>query len=152
MATYFHCKHPLDFFFQMICYSDFVYIQIEGLPTIILGVFCWFCLSDSPEQAQFLSDKQRQLEIDRLAQDADVSHNHSFSWLQVLSVFTDWKTYAYAIIYISGTIALQSITLFLPTLIDGMGHWTPVQIQLMTVPPYFAAFITILIVSRSSDQ
>ena len=52
-------------------------------------------------------------------------NDHSFSWSQVWSVFTDWKTYAYGTIYISGTIALQGITLFLPTLIDGMGQWTP---------------------------
>jgi hypothetical protein len=98
-----------------------------------------------------LSDKQRQLELDRLAEDAGASHNHSFSWSQVLSVFTDWKTYAYAMIYICGTTALQGVTLFLPTLIHGMGQWSIVQTQLMTIPPYIAAFVSILIVSRSSD-
>jgi hypothetical protein len=98
-----------------------------------------------------LDDKQHQLELARLAEDAGASHNHSFSWAQVRSVFTDWKTYAYAIIYICGTVAIQGITLFLPTLIHGMGQWSTVQTQLMTVPPYLIAFITILIVSRSSD-
>jgi hypothetical protein len=98
-----------------------------------------------------LNDKQRQLELDRLAKDAGASNNHSFSWSQVISVFTDWKTYAYAVIYICGTIALQGITLFLPTIIHGMGEWTTIQSQLLTVPPYVAAFITILIISRSSD-
>ncbi len=116
-----------------------------------MAIVCWFYLPDSPESARFLTDKQRQLEIDRLADDAGASDNHSFSWSQVWSVFTDWKTYAYGIIYIFGTITLQGITLFLPTLIDGMGQWTSIQSQLMTVPPYFAAFITILIISRSSD-
>ncbi len=98
-----------------------------------------------------MNDKQRQLELDRLAIDAGASNNHSFSWSQVISVFTDWKTYAYAVIYICGTIALQGITLFLPTIIHGMGEWTTIQSQLLTVPPYVAAFITILIISRSSD-
>ena len=113
---------------------------------------CWFCLPDSPEQARFLTDKQQQLEINRLADDAIIANEQSFSWLQVLSVFTDWKTYVYALIYICGTIALQGITLFLPTLVEEMGQWTPIQSQLMTVPPYLAAFITILVVSHSSDS
>jgi hypothetical protein len=112
---------------------------------------CWFYLPDSPESARFLTDKQRQLEIDRLADDEGASNDHSFSWLQVLSVFTDWKTYAFGTIYICGTVTLQGITLFLPTLIDGMGEWTSVQSQLMTVPPYLLAFVTVLIISRSSD-
>ncbi len=54
-------------------------------------------------------------------------------------------------IYICGTVSLQSITLFLPTLIHEMGQWTPVEAQLMTIPPYLIAFICILVVSRSSD-
>ncbi len=98
-----------------------------------------------------MNDKQRKLEVDRLAEDAGPSHTQSFSWSQVLSVFTDWKTYAYAMTYICGTIPLQGITLFLPTLIHEMGQWTTIQTQLMTVPSYIAAFITILVVSRSSD-
>lgn len=121
------------------------------MPTIILSFVCWFCLCDSPEQARFLNPKERELEILRLTADAGASQNHSFSWSQVISVFTDWKIYVYAIIYISGTIPLQGVTLFLPTLIHGMGQWTPVQSQLMTVAPYFAAFLMILIISCSSD-
>ncbi|CAF0725800.1 unnamed protein product [Rotaria sp. Silwood1] len=125
---------------------------IEGIPTIIVAILCWFYLPDSPEQARFLTDKQRQLEIDRLIEDAGASHHDSFSWSQVLSVFTDWKTYIYAMIYICGTVPLQSVTLFLPTLIRGMGQWTPILAQLMTIPPYLVAFIVILIISRSSDH
>lgn len=98
-----------------------------------------------------MSARQRELEINRLAEDAGASHNQSFSWSQVISVFTDWKTYVYALIYICGTIPLQGVTLFLPTLIHDMGEWTPLQSQLMTVPPYFAAFLMILVISRSSD-
>ncbi|CAF3727410.1 unnamed protein product [Rotaria sp. Silwood1] len=124
---------------------------IEGIPTIIVAILCWFYLPDSPEQARFLTDKQRQLEIDRLIEDAGASHHDSFSWSQVLSVFTDWKTYIYAMIYICGTTSLQCITLILPTLIYEMGQWTSMETQLMTIPPYFVAFIFILLVSYSSD-
>ncbi len=69
----------------------------------------------------------------------------------MLSVFTDWKTYVYSIIYIAGLISLQGITLSLPAIINALGEWTPLQTQLMTIPPYMAAFFAILIVSRSSD-
>ncbi|UJR25750.1 hypothetical protein I4U23_007100 [Adineta vaga] len=124
---------------------------IEGIPTVIFAFICWFYLPDSPEQARFLTNKQRQLQLDRLIQDTGISQDHSFSWSQVLSVFTDWKTYAYATIYICGTIVLQGITLLLPTLIHDMGEWAHMETQLMTIPPYMTAFITILVVSRSSD-
>ncbi len=116
-----------------------------------MAICCWFFLPDSPEQARFLTAEQRQLEIELLAQDSGASHSHSFSWSQVRSVFTDWKTYAYAIIYITGTTALQGVTLFLPSIIVGLGHWTSVESQLMTLPPYAIAFAATLLLSRSSD-
>ncbi|CAF3778009.1 unnamed protein product [Rotaria sp. Silwood1] len=124
---------------------------IEGIPTIIVAICCFLFLPDSPEHARFLSNEEREIEIRRMNNDAGASINHSFSWSQVWSVFTDWKTYIYSIIYITGTIPLQAVTLFLPSIINGMSKWTTVQTQLMTIPPYIAAFIAIIIVSRSSD-
>ena len=117
----------------------------------MLAICCWFFLPDSPEKAKFLTDEERQLHIDRLAEDAGTQKKEKFSWSQVFSVFTDWKTYMYAIIYISGTIAMQGITLSLPVIVNGLGEWSSVQAQLMTIPPYMAAFIAILIFGRSSD-
>ncbi|CAF1391416.1 unnamed protein product [Adineta ricciae] len=124
---------------------------IEGFPTILMSICCYFFLPDSPERARFLTVEQRQLEIEILAEDSGASHSHSFSWSQVKSVYTDWKTYVYAIIYITGTTALQGVTLFLPSIIVGLGKWTPVQSQLMTLPPYAVAFVVTLSLSRSSD-
>ncbi|CAF0903972.1 unnamed protein product [Rotaria sordida] len=125
---------------------------LEGAPTFILALCCWFLLPNSPEKAKFLNDQERQLEIDRLAKDAGPIKKDKFSWSQVLSVFIDWKTYIYAIIYITGTIATQGITLSLPMIIKNLGEWTPFQAQLLTIPPYMAAFFAILIVSYSSDH
>ena len=54
-------------------------------------------------------------------------------------------------IYITGTIATQGISLSLPIIIKSLGDWSSIQAQLLTIPPYMAAFFAILIVSRSSD-
>jgi hypothetical protein len=121
------------------------------LPNLVLGATCWFYLPDSLVQATFLSDEQRKIQADQLTQDRGASSDDSFSWLQALSVFTDWKTYMYALIHISGTVALQGATLFLPTLILEMGQWTKIQVNLLTIPPYLVALIFIFAVSRSSD-
>ena len=91
------------------------------------------------------------IQFDQLTKDLGGSSEDSFSWAQAFSVFTDWKTYIYAIIHISGTVALQGATLFLPTLILEMGQWTKIQVNLLTVPPYLVAFMLIFAVSRSSD-
>ncbi|KAK9765531.1 hypothetical protein K7432_006071 [Basidiobolus ranarum] len=125
---------------------------IEGLPTVALAILCWFILPDSPETAKFLNENERAYEINRLATDAGAANDHSWSWAQVGSVFKDWKTYAYMVIYITGTIALQGVTLFLPSIINGLGHWSPVKSQLMTVPPYAVAFFATIFLCISSDH
>lgn len=69
-----------------------------------------------------------------------------------MSVFTDWKSYAYALVYITGTTALQGVTLFLPSIVNNIGHWTKAESQALTTPPYFLAFIATLAIGWSSDR
>ena len=118
----------------------------------IVAVICWLYLPDSPEEAWFLTDQERKFLIVRLAKESGHTKSHLFTWPQVFSIFTDWKTYFYALIKLGGAIPLLGITLFLPTLIHDMGHWTQVEAQIMTIPPYLIAFCAILLVSRSSDR
>lgn len=119
---------------------------------IIIAVICFVYLPDSPEQAWFLTDKERKFVVVRLAKESGHTKSHSFTWPQVLSIFTDWKSYVYILIKLGGAISLQGVSLFLPTLIHAMGSWTRVEAQLMTIPPYLAAFCSIFIISRSSDR
>ena len=151
MATHVYCE-LLSVIGHYQCLDFTLPVQIEGLPIIVLAAFCWFYLPDAPEDAWFLTEKERKLLTYRLAQDAGSARNHTFSWPQVFSVFTDWKTFVYGLIKFTGAVPTQCITLFLPTIIHAMGHWSPVQTQLMTAPPYLMAFFSIILFSRSSDQ
>ncbi|KAG1302234.1 hypothetical protein G6F64_011105 [Rhizopus arrhizus] len=125
---------------------------IEGIPTIILALFTAWYLPNSPETAKFLSKEEREFAASRLVDDAGASHNHSWSWRQVISVFTDWKTYIYMAIYITGTSALQGVTLFLPSIVAGLGTWSAPAAQALTTPPYFLAFLVTVMVGWSSDR
>lgn len=53
-------------------------------------------------------------------------------------------------IYILGTVALQGVTLFLPSIIANMGTWSKPVAQALTVPPYFLAFLGTVAISWSS--
>lgn len=56
----------------------------------------------------------------------------------------------YTIICLFSTIALQGVTLTLPSIVAGMGAWTTVESQALTTPPYVMAFIGTLIVGWTS--
>jgi hypothetical protein len=117
-----------------------------------LALFTAWYLPNSPETARFLSKEEREFAASRLVDDAGASHNHSWSWSQVISVFTDWKTYIYMAIYITGTSALQGVTLFLPSIVAGLGTWSAPAAQALTTPPYFLAFLVTVVVGWSSGR
>ncbi|KAI9300252.1 major facilitator superfamily domain-containing protein [Cunninghamella echinulata] len=125
---------------------------IEGVPSVILAVWAGWWLPNDPESAKFLTEEERAVAVGRLANDSGPSNDHSFAWPQVVSVFVDWKAYAFALIYISGTTALQGVTLFLPSIVNNIGHWSKAESQALTTPPYFLAFIATLAIGWSSDR
>ncbi|CAO3591013.1 unnamed protein product [Absidia cylindrospora] len=125
---------------------------IEGIPSVVLALLAAWYLPDAPETAKFLTNGERHIAIGRLAKDAGVANDHSWSWAQVYSVFTDWKAWAYAFMYITGTSALQGVTLFLPSIIKNLGSWSSAQSQALTTPPYFLAFLATVAIGWSSDR
>ncbi|KAI8068056.1 major facilitator superfamily domain-containing protein [Gongronella butleri] len=125
---------------------------IEGLPSIVLAGVSFYVLPDNPETCKFLTEEERVVAVGRLAKDAGASDDHSWSWAQLVSVLTDWKTWAYSLIYITGTSALQGVTLFLPSIVKDMGTWSSAQAQAMTTPPYALAFVATVALSWSSDK
>lgn len=58
----------------------------------------------------------------------------------------------YMLIYITGTSALQGVTLFLPSIVAGMGTWSKPVAQALTTPPYFLAFLATVAIGWSSDK
>ncbi|KAI9484448.1 major facilitator superfamily domain-containing protein [Zychaea mexicana] len=125
---------------------------IEGAPSVVLALFAAWYLPNNPETAKFLSTDERELEVSRLATDQGPANDHSWSWPRAVSVFTDYKTYTFMFIYITGTSALQGVTLFLPSIISGMGQWDRAASQALTTPPYFLAFILTNVAGWSSDR
>ncbi|KAI8379531.1 major facilitator superfamily domain-containing protein [Radiomyces spectabilis] len=125
---------------------------IEGAPSVLLSVLAAWYLPNKPEEAKFLTDEERKFAVRRLAEDAGVANDHSWSWKQVASVFSDWKTYVYMAIYILGSIAVQGVTLFLPSIIAGMGEWSLPVAQALTTPPYVLAFVSVIAIGYSSDK
>ncbi|KAJ3112366.1 hypothetical protein HK100_002367 [Physocladia obscura] len=126
---------------------------VEGVPNLFVAVAIWFLLPDSPEQAKFLDEKERDYVITRLRADAGASHDHSFSWPQVTSVLTDFKTYVYACIYITGTVSLQGVTYFLPSIISGLNSsFSTFAVQGLTTPAYIIAFLLTITLAYTSDK
>ncbi|KAI7878568.1 MFS general substrate transporter [Lichtheimia hyalospora FSU 10163] len=125
---------------------------LEGVPTVLVSCFTLWYIPVKPETAKFMTEEERTIEMERLIIDQNIQIDQSWSWDIATTVAKDWKTYMYTIICLFSTIALQGVTLTLPSIVAGMGAWSTVESQALTTPPYVMAFIGTLIVGYTSDR
>ncbi|KAG1847112.1 MFS general substrate transporter [Suillus tomentosus] len=130
---------------------------IEGLATIVVAIISFFgecstLLVDFPETAKFLTPEERAFVVWRKKYDnSSVGEEKKFAAKHVWAAFQDWQIWLHIPIYMSIVGPLYGITLFLPTIIKSFGYNTPVS-QLLTVPPYIAGTITLLVFAYYSDK
>jgi len=129
----------------MLRISDFGIIKtwrkilfVEGLLTIVIGIVLLFTMPDEVSKTSMLNEEERALAQARL--DADLTHEG-----QVHVEKTTWKlirlsfnvhTVCCTILFIILNISFQGLSIFLPTIVNGLGEYTRVEVQLRTVPPY----------------
>ncbi|KAF8902354.1 MFS general substrate transporter [Gymnopilus junonius] len=125
---------------------------IEGILTSGIGVFLFFFMPADPTKTRLLNERERVLAIARLNADQVVKTSgkkERTSFRLVLHSFS-FNTILCMISYIMINISFQGLSLFLPTVINSLGHYSTVEAQLRTVPPYmvgaawalFAAWIS----------
>ncbi|KAF4574635.1 hypothetical protein EYR36_005983 [Pleurotus pulmonarius] len=74
-----------------------------------------------------------------------------FEWREVMRGVTDIQTWCTGLAYFGLIVSLYSYSLFLPTIVAGLGY-SGGQAQLHTVPPYVPAVVLTVIVAIMSDK
>ncbi|TVY21198.1 putative transporter [Lachnellula arida] len=125
---------------------------LEGLATVVCGFLSFFLVHDFPDTASFLSEQDRARVIRRLKLDQQSSAEHEeFKMSYFWSAVKDWKMYMGMLIYMGADMPLYAFSLFLPSIIAGMGYKGN-QAQLMTVPPYACAAVLTVAVGFYADR
>ncbi|ORX68123.1 MFS general substrate transporter [Linderina pennispora] len=125
---------------------------IEGIPTIALGLVTIFFLPNSPHKLEkwFVTPEEKQVAIERGRSGLNTD-NTVLDKRQLIAAFKDYKNLFTCLIYIGLNIPLASYTSFLPTIVKNMGY-SDAKAQLMTVPPYACALVTVLLFAWNSDR
>ncbi|KAG1772285.1 major facilitator superfamily domain-containing protein [Suillus occidentalis] len=106
---------------------------LEGILTVVISLIAYFIVPTWSHEAKFLSETEKTRLLDRLRADSDAGTDQVFKWSSV---------WAYAFLFHGFSFVLYSLSLFLPTIIAGLGFQTW-QAQLMTVPPNVLASFSI---------
>ncbi|KAH5432711.1 hypothetical protein HBI47_093550 [Parastagonospora nodorum] len=134
---------------------------LEGILTVVVAIIAYFTLYDFPETATFLTEEERAFVVYRLKyQDfkdegeggaVRVAQDDSFQWKFVKAAFLDWQIWTNVWVYWGIVCPLYGISLFLPSIIRGLGY-TSSTAQLLTVPIYITASVLAVAVAWFSDR
>ncbi|SPO39701.1 related to putative tartrate transporter [Pseudozyma flocculosa] len=127
-------------------------VILEGLPSILVAPVAWYCLPDWPEQSRFLSDREKALVRRRLdAVDGLPKQEERMTWSEAKKVLADWRAWLHYASFLGVSAPFSSISLFAPTIIQGMGK-KGIEANLFTVPPYAVAWVFVVGMAWVADR
>ncbi|KAF7592921.1 hypothetical protein BBP40_012242 [Aspergillus hancockii] len=127
---------------------------VEGFPSVIVAVFSWIVIPDSPGSAWFLNARQRMVAESRMEEtksNRHEPHQRKFNWQEVRNTLADPKAYIASFMFFSCNVAFSSMPVFLPTIIKDMGY-SSLTSQALSAPPFLFAFVTVLVTAYISDR
>ncbi|MCW1960375.1 MAG: MFS transporter [Mycobacterium sp.] len=132
--------------FMMVC---------VGFPAVLLGVVCWFYLTDRPAEAHWLTEDQRRWLMGKLAtEELDVRRRFHYPLRRTL---TSPRVWALAVVYFAVAYGLYALAFFLPSIVAGFRQTFAVQLSLVEVGlitsvPYLFGALTMFLWSRHADR
>jgi D-galactonate transporter len=121
---------------------------LEGLPTVLLGFMVPLFLVDKPNDASWLTAREKQIIAARLAAElgAHDGHQHTFA-----AALRDPRVYLLGFIYFTIICGLYAVSFWLPTIIKGTGVTDPLSIGLYSMIPYGFGAAGMILIGRHSD-
>ncbi|KIJ14067.1 hypothetical protein PAXINDRAFT_79958 [Paxillus involutus ATCC 200175] len=123
---------------------------LEGVVTILLGFIAAFVMVDYPSTAKFLTAEERSFVIEKRRRDAAQDEEYPMSQ-QVWAAFTDWQVWRIPFQPSSTSKVAPRVPHCSLLTSRSFGYSTSLS-QLLTVPPYALATVTILVFAHFADK
>ncbi|CAL1707464.1 unnamed protein product [Somion occarium] len=125
---------------------------LEGLFTVIVGVVSFFLIPSTPQGSKFLTQRQKDIIVDRLARDRPgIGILDEFSFKEIFRSLKSPHVIMVFIMFFGNGTTLYGLALFLPSIVNQLG-FSPTRTQLISVGPYAAGFFVTLISAYLSDR
>jgi cyanate permease len=122
----------------------------EGLPTILLGVFTLYYLTDRPANASWLSQAQRDwLQSELRAEIAEIERHGQ---QRLIDSFRDVRVWLLATLFGCALVGIYGMFMWLPQIIKSMGALSDIQVGFLSAVPPLLGIVGTILISRSSDR
>lgn len=122
---------------------------IEGIPSVMAGIATYFYLTDRPEQAHWLTERERKLVQADLERDAASLGHREHSLLASLK---DGKIWLMIMIYFCIVAANSSLTFYGPTLVKEVGFTSPMAVGWIMAAAYLCGAAGMILNGIHSDK
>jgi|UniRef100_A0A8J4HAP8 D-galactonate transporter len=122
---------------------------IEAIPAIVLGVVCWFYLTDLPSHATWLAPEERAWLVARMAAERRVREQARD--YGVLEALVNPRVLAIAVIYFGLVAVNYGLSFWLPQIVKAFGL-NNAQTGLVTAIPYIVGTVSMVLWGRRSDR
>jgi hypothetical protein len=123
----------------------------EGLVTIVIGIVCMHFMPSTALDCKFLSARARYIAAERINQEYQEVETKKVTARDVYRGIFNVNTMICGACFALANIAVQSLALFMPTILVGLGY-TSIKAQLHTVPVYTVATVVSIGMSWWSDR
>jgi ACS family tartrate transporter-like MFS transporter len=118
---------------------------LEGVPTLALGIVALWCLPDNPRKAHFLTEREKDVVMARLAGE-DRPQVHGFG-----EMIKDWRVWALMIPDFAIVFGIYALGFWMPQMVKAMGY-DITQTSLIVMIPYIASLAILWGIGVSSDR
>ena len=120
---------------------------LEGVPSIVLGFVVLKVLDEGPEDAAWLTERERALLVACLREDAGARREET-----TRGALVNARTWLLAIVYFTIPVTLYGIGFFLPQMLKTASGLSDFRVGLLSAVPYAAGAIAMVLVGRHSDR
>jgi D-galactonate transporter len=120
---------------------------LEAIPSIVAGVVTFLYLDDKIRDAKWLNNEEKGLLERGLASESGHIEVHNVS-----GAFKNGRVWVLCACYFGIIMGLYGISFWLPTLIKASGVTNTFNVGVLTMIPYGAAAIAMVVIGRSSDR
>jgi ACS family tartrate transporter-like MFS transporter len=118
---------------------------LEGIPTLALGFLTLWGLPDNPRKASFLSAREKEVVMARLAGEAK-PQVHGLG-----DMVKDWRVWALIIPDFAIVFGIYALGFWMPQMVKAMGYDIK-QTSLIVMIPYIASLAILWVIGVSSDR
>lgn len=122
---------------------------LEGVPSIAVGLLALGIVVDKPDQARWLTERDKQLVLADLEADHRLAGPRQHGFGEALRGSRVWLLTLICFCAISSTV---TIGFWIPTIIQGLGVTNNIRIGLLSAVPYLGGLIGMVLVCRHSDR